>query len=56
MQQKLNEAKRWSIETMPPSPKSSIHSNEYIEDLTEVEGKELTKMFSGMIGQVEVYL
>jgi hypothetical protein len=41
---------------MPPSPKSSIHSNEYFQDLTEAEGKELTNMFSGMIGKVEVPL
>ena len=52
----MNEAKQWSIETMPPSPKSSIHSNEYFHDLTEAEGKELTNMFSGMIEKVEVQL
>ncbi|KAG0578640.1 hypothetical protein KC19_4G038500 [Ceratodon purpureus] len=52
-EQKMNEAKRWSIETMPPSPVSSIHSNEYFKDLTEGEENELTNMFSEMIGKAK---
>ena len=51
----MNEAKRWSIETMPPSPVSSIHSNEYFKDLTEGEENELTNMFSEMIGKAKVH-
>jgi len=41
---------------MSPSPKSSIYSNEYFQNLTKLEEKELANMFSGMIGKVEVFL
>jgi len=41
---------------MSPSSKSSIHSNEYFEDLTEFKEMKLTNTLSAMIGKDEVYI
>ena len=54
MQQRAMEEKRWSIEIMPQSPKSSIHSCDFFANLTQDEENQLTDMFSEVIEKVEV--
>jgi hypothetical protein len=54
MQQRAMEEKRWSLEIMPQSPKSSIHSSDFFANLTQDEENQLTDMFSEVIEKVEV--
>lgn len=54
MQQKANTAKKWSLQTMPPSPKSSICSNLYHQEQKKDEETEQIEKFSELIKKVEV--